>query len=164
MGLPKGDFALKSFTNLVQTAIDTKTTVKDEDQELNIVDKKENISSDSKITITITLKTPLTGEIATGEATRTINRILNEGKARRAATSAAGLKAKAKLSPSENEITAIYNLGNITLLPLVPNIDSFQKDLQIKVQEVENLEIEVNNFRKLTFETKFAIVLNKAKE
>ena len=162
--LPKGDFALKSFTNLVQTAIDTKTTVKDKDQELNIVDKKENISSDSKITITITLKNPLTGEVATGEATRTINRILNEGKARRAATSSAGLIAKSKLSPSENEITAIYSLGNITLLPLIPNIDKFQKDLQIKVQEVENLEIEVNNFRKLTFETKFAIVLNKAKE
>ena len=162
--LPKGDFALKSFTNLVQTAIDTKTTVKGEDQELNIVDKKEDISSDRKITITITLKNPLTGEIATGVATRTINRILNEDKARRAATSSAGLIAKSKLSPSENEITAIYSLGNITLLPLIPNIDKFQKDLQIKVQEVENLEIEVNNFRKLTFETKFAIVLNKAKE
>ncbi len=166
--LPKGDFAQKSFTNLVQTSIDTKTTLKDEDQELNIIDKKENISSDDsqdrKITITITLKNPLTGEIATGVSTRTINRILNEDKARRAATSSAGLKAKAKLSPSENEITAIYSLGNITLLPLIPNIDKFQKDLQIKVQEVENLEIEVNNFRKLTAETKFAIVLNKAKE
>ena len=71
--LPKGDFALKSFTNLVQTSIDTKTTVKGKDQELNIVDKKEDISSDRKITITITLKNPLTGEIATGVATLLIN-------------------------------------------------------------------------------------------
>ena len=56
------------------------------------------------------------------------------------------------------------DLGNITLIPLVPNFDNFQKDLQIKVQEVENLEIEVDNFRKLTSETKFAIVLNKTKK
>ena len=65
---------------------------------------------------------------------------------------------------NEGEITDIYNIGNITLAPLVPNFDNFQKDLQIKVQEVENLEIEVENFRKLDKETKFAIIINRAKE
>jgi hypothetical protein len=66
--------------------------------------------------------------------------------------------------PNEDKIIDIYNIGNITLAPLVPNFDNFQKDLQIKVQEVENLEIEVENFRKLDKETKFAIILNRAKE
>ncbi len=65
---------------------------------------------------------------------------------------------------NEGKITAVYDLGNITLAPLLPNLDNFQKDLQIKVQQVENLEIEIDNFRKLPKETKFAIILNKAKE
>ena len=58
---------------------------------------------------------------------------------------------------NEDKITAVYDLGNITLAPLLPNLDNFQKDLQIKVQQVENLEIEIDNFRKLPKETKFAI-------
>ena len=76
---------------------------------------------------------------------------------------------KSKLTKSgqstndKNEKIDIYQI-NITLKSTNIDLSEQQAELQIKIQEVENIEIEVSNFIKQPNEIKLTIILNKLKE
>lgn len=63
-----------------------------------------------------------------------------------------------------DEVVYIFEAGTIRLSPAQLEVESFERELLIQIQKVENKEIEVGNKPTLTFGAKIGIFFNKYKE
>tara|TARA_R110001592_G_scaffold68311_1_gene209416 strand:- start:14371 stop:16128 length:1758 start_codon:yes stop_codon:yes gene_type:complete len=183
--LPKGDLAVKAISNLVQTGERSTPTTRTEKNftgsatevfELdpgvealvqradgNFVsnvrfEKREDAIRGPNGSITPGAST---GQFANGQGIST-NRNIAKSMAEEDARKKLGVITLTDVV--SYELVHLYELGNITLSPLLPSTDDLQDKILIESQKIENLEVKVTNYAKLPFEIKSSIVLLKTKE